>query len=120
MSLIQRLKRRLGYDTTTTYEQTFPLYEYTVTHLNGEETVFKANSYRTDGAFARFRVICGAKYVPNLAPFVWSKRTQARVLEGIQEIEKIRVGESAVWVRVDRADGRVLESRVNIEEPDYE
>lgn len=39
MSLYYRLRRRLGYDTTTTIVHEQPRYEYTVTHLNGVQEV---------------------------------------------------------------------------------
>lgn len=116
MTLIQRLRRRLGYDTTTSKTDTYPLKRYTVTHLNGETSEVVANGYETKGAFAHFKKITAPHPVLGLhgggLAGIWPKYARVRVLEGIQEIESERVATTELEVVVDLADGSTVESEV--------
>lgn len=115
MSLTGRLLRRLGYDTVEELEDSYPVYEYTVIHLNGEETVFEANRKNLTEGFAKFYLYSDCYFMRGVSPFIWPRKTTVKTLEGIQEIEKERIGETVLSMEVDLADGTVLDKEVRIE-----
>lgn len=121
MSLYYRLKRRLGYDTTTEIVHEEPIYEYTVTHLNGEETVDYGNWHKRDEGFliilekdddtwARLTFYPDSDYTGAPA-FYWEKAYDTvRELEGVQEVEKEKTGTKRWVFTVDKADNSIVDS----------
>lgn len=109
MTLTHRLLRRLGRDTTVELEHCEAVYEYIVTHLNGETSVQRGNEDRRDGAFllikdvpdVRFIRLSGGTLSP---PFSYNSWDTVRRLEGIQEYEKEKVGEDVWTATFDKAD----------------
>lgn len=113
MSLYHRIKRWLGYDTVRIYDDEYPLYEYTVTHLNGEETVAEANGHKyKEGFLLLWEYTENALLVDGTIGALWSMDTTRR-LEGIQEIERERVGFTYVQAAIDVADYTTIDSKIN-------
>lgn len=113
MSLYHRLRRRLGYDTTTTVEETRPTKRYTVIHLNDEASTVEAHGYKTKGAFATFYVYTDS-YVWTFHDYRLSPlSTDVRVLDSIKEIESEATGETTFRATVDRADEGVLSKEIH-------
>lgn len=113
MTLYHRYRRWRGDDTTETLERSFEVYEYTVTHLNGEVTTDVANEHRYDEGFLELievpRVayidIGGGKITP---PWSYSSWDTIRRLEGIQEVEREQIGVDEWELVRDKADGTVI------------
>jgi len=116
MSLYKRLKRRLGYDTTTELTREIPVYHYAIEHTNGDYSKIVGHGYHVDGAFARFYEYTDG-YVFSIGGYTLSPCGQhvKRVLESIKEIEKERVGTTELRAVVDTADGTVCEQTINTE-----
>ena len=113
MSLIQRLKRRLGYDTTMDLEHSQPVREYTVTHLNGNVSTVRAHGYKCAGGFAKFytenKAFASTVLYPTVRP---SGRRKFRALGSVAEIGGVVVGETGYRAVIDTADGSVVEREV--------
>jgi len=55
VTLLSRLKRRLGYDTTIEKTAEYPLYEFTASVVGGDEVSVVATSYRWKEGAVQFR-----------------------------------------------------------------
>lgn len=113
MSFYHRIKRWFGYDTTTTVQHTMPVYDYTVVHINGEESRVTAHGYNVDGAFARFYTYEDVSHhmcISSLA--IPDNQMELRVLENIREIERKMVGKTTFEVEYDVADREVTDKDV--------
>jgi len=115
MSLYYRLKRRLGYDTEAQIVHEEDRYQYTVTHLNGEESVSEGNRHTRDEGFL---------FILDKDDDTWARATfdswdytgppafsgprcgydTVRELEGVQEVEREKIGVDRWIFTVDRAD----------------
>jgi hypothetical protein len=115
MSLIKRLQRRLGYDTTVSVSEEVPAYYYTVEHTNGETSNVVAHGYDIDGAFATFYVYTGTGVWVGIGVSATPvDKTEVRVLESIKEITKEQVATSQFSATIDRADNTVTERNTDL------
>jgi hypothetical protein len=116
MSLYQRLKRRMGHDTTTEIVHEEPRYRYEVEHINGVRSVEEGNNHMRDEGFllileknddewaqATFCLHMSYTGPPGL---VKNERgfNVVRELNGIQEVNKDRIGTDRWIFTVDKAD----------------
>lgn len=117
MSLYHRIRRWLGYNTEKKYTKTIPLYEYTVTHLNGEESTVYAHYYRVNGAFLNFyryswkgeiRMIGDRPILLNDTIWPKSDKKRVRVLDGVQELEREVHNHDRFEATIDMADQSVV------------
>jgi hypothetical protein len=122
MTLRHRFLRRLGHDTTVTITHEEPRYEYTVAHLNGDVTTETANRHTRDEGFlllqnkdddtwarATFHLI--NSYTGPPAFSMYRGYDTVRELEGVQEVERERIGTDIWEFTVDRADGDLLDTQ---------
>lgn len=115
MSVYYRLKRRLGYDPTTTLETSRELYEYEVEHTNGETSTVVANGKKHTDGFVLFSSVSDANVVPSTGYKIWLDYTVVRELGSVVEVSKIKsVGCVECVAVVDCADGSVVEKSVEV------
>lgn len=107
MTLVQRLRKRLGYDVTEQLTETYPIYEYEVLHTNGKKKVIEAVDHVHDGAFLVLKFPDEADVVePTWLGIVVggvSNWMTVTTLEGIeqydrQKVDELRLSTTYDWV----------------------
>lgn len=114
MTLTARIKRWMGYDTTIKKTTEYPRYKYKITHLNGEVTediayehLWNKGSVRLISpdnntwslATVKYRDIACKPGLGSTTGF-----DTVRELEGVQEIEREKIGTTVFNFTIDWAD----------------
>lgn len=126
MSLYYRYKRWRGEDTTTTIEHEQDRYEYTVTHLNGEVSKAEGNVHvrdegflliqeKDDDTWARATFHSNMSYTGPPAFSRFEGYNTVRELEGVQEVEREKIGTDKWIFAVDKADEEWIDTEKEYE-----
>lgn len=115
MSILLRIARFLGYDTTTTATIEKTLNKYTVEFVNGDKYVIYAHG-RRDGeggtvSFYAYGDVSTSRHndnkITSFGPNL--KRFETRSLGGIQEVGLEEEEKQTFTVKYDRADRKLIE-----------
>lgn len=111
MSLLYRLVRAFGKDTTIEVEQTEPMFEYTIEQTSGDTRVIEANGVRTSGTMAYFYKYTEPFPVKLIDNNFWLHEESVFVCGSgsILSIEREQVSEETWAVTFDKATDEMVE-----------
>jgi hypothetical protein len=124
MTITHRIQRRLGYDTTVEKTAEYTLYEYKITHLNGEVSEEEATHRKWEGSAIMLMMpdeetwarITAHQHEPAMKPFSgWRGFDIVRELEGVQEVEKEEIGTVFFDITIDLADHSLVSVEKRVE-----
>jgi len=112
----------LDKDTTKVRHREFPLYEYTITHVDDDQTTVVARDYILDEGFAKFwmykKSISKHRHsdaILLVGDAFFPKRQTVKELGSIKEIERKKAGYQYFTVKHDIFNGEIEEVDMEIE-----